>query len=50
MTVHASKGLEAENVALYGKFPVKGTSKDSDEIKVYYVGITRAKNRCSIFI
>lgn len=50
MTVHASKGLEAENVALYGKFPVNGTSKDSDEIKVYYVGITRAKNRCSIFI
>lgn len=50
MTVHASKGLEAENVALYGKFPVKGTSNDSDEIKVYYVGITRSKNRCSIFI
>lgn len=50
MTVHAAKGLEAENVMLYGKFPVKGVSKDSDEIKVYYVGITRSKNRCVIFI
>lgn len=49
MTVHASKGLEAENVLLYGKFPIKGTGK-SDEIKVFYVGLTRAKNRCVVFV
>ena len=49
MTVHASKGQECENVALYGRFPIKGT-KDEDEYKVYYVGITRAKHRCDIFV
>lgn len=49
MTVHASKGQECDNVALYGRFPIKGT-KDEDEYKVYYVGITRAKNRCVIFV
>ena len=49
MTIHASKGMECENVALYGKLPVKGTG-DSEELKVYYVGITRSKNRCVIFV
>jgi DNA helicase-2/ATP-dependent DNA helicase PcrA len=49
MTVHASKGLECDNVAIYGKFPVKGKGQ-SDELKVYYVGLTRAKNRCVVFI
>jgi hypothetical protein len=49
MTIHSAKGLESENVALYGKLPVKGTG-DSDELKVFYVGITRAKNKCVIFI
>ena len=49
MTIHSAKGLESENVALYGKLPVKGTG-DSDELKVFYVGITRAKNRCVVFI
>lgn len=49
MTIHSSKGLEAENVALYGKLPIKGTG-DSDELKVFYVGITRAKNNCVIFV
>ena len=49
LTVHASKGLECENVALYGKFPIKNMD-NSEEIKVFYVGITRAKNRCVIFI
>ena len=49
MTVHASKGQECDNVALYGRFPIKGT-KDEDEYKVYYVGITRAKHRCNIFV
>lgn len=53
LTVHSSKGLECENVALYGKFPVKPKvekQEQSDEIKVFYVGITRAKNRCIIFV
>ena len=53
LTVHSSKGLECENVALYGKFPVKPKverQEQSDEIKVFYVGITRAKNRCTIFV
>ena len=49
MTVHKSKGLECDNVALYGKFPIKDT-KDTDEYKVFYVGITRSKNKCCIFI
>ena len=49
MTIHASKGLECENVALYGKFPVNGKGS-SDEIKVFYVGLTRAKERCVVFV
>jgi hypothetical protein len=49
MTVHKSKGLEDDNIALYGKFPIKPT-KDKDEYKVFYVGITRAKNKCVIFL
>ena len=49
MTIHASKGQECDNVALYGKLPVKGTG-ESEEIKVYYVGLTRAKNRCTVFV
>lgn len=49
MTIHASKGLECENVALYGKLPVKGTGA-SEELKVYYVGLTRAINKCVVFV
>lgn len=49
MTVHASKGQECDNVALFGKFPFKKTT-DEDEYKVFYVGITRAKSKCVIFI
>ena len=49
MTVHSSKGLEAENVLLYGKFPIVKTN-DDDEYKVFYVGITRAKNRLVVTI
>lgn len=49
MTIHSSKGLECENVALYGKLPVKGKG-DSNELKVYYVGLTRSKNRCIVFV
>lgn len=49
MTIHTSKGLECDNIALYGKFPVNGKG-DSDEIKVYYVGLTRAIDRCVVFV
>jgi ATP-dependent exoDNAse (exonuclease V) beta subunit len=50
MTIHASKGLEAENVAIYGKFKVDGKNMESDEVKVYYVALTRAKNKCVVFV
>lgn len=49
MTAHASKGMECDNVAIYGRFPIKG-ARDEDEYKVFYVAITRAKNRCTIFV
>ena len=49
LTIHSAKGLECENVALYGKLPVRGIG-DSDEIKVFYVGLTRCKNRCVVFV
>lgn len=49
MTVHTSKGLECDNVAIYGKFPVNGKG-DSDEIKVYYVALTRTISRCTVFV
>lgn len=49
MTVHASKGLEADNVLLYGKFPIVKTN-DDDEYKVFYVGITRARDRLVVTI
>lgn len=49
MTIHTSKGSECDNVALYGKLPVNGKG-ESDEIKVLYVGLTRAKNKCIVFI
>lgn len=50
MTTHASKGGEAENVLVYGKFPANGRTSNPDEFKVYYVAITRAKNRCWICV
>lgn len=45
MTVHTSKGLEAQNVILYGNFPVEVPRyrNNQEERKVMYVGITRAK-------
>lgn len=50
LTIHTSKGLEAENVLIYGDFPVAPRSNvKSDEIKVFYVGITRAKENLYIF-
>ena len=49
-TIHTAKGLESRNVALYGHFPLKPTmSTKSEEIKVFYVGITRAQEKLIIF-
>ena len=55
LTVHAAKGLEADNVLLYGNFPVRMTKsldldltkleKKYEERRIMYVGITRARNR-----
>lgn len=44
LTVHTSKGLESKNVLLYGNFPIKQKPylRNNDEIKVQYVGMTRA--------
>lgn len=50
LTVHAAKGLEFDNVILYGDFPdVATVPKDywadkSEECRIYYVGVTRAKH------
>lgn len=50
LTIHASKGLESESVIMYGSFPISATAKTkSEEIKVFYVGITRAINNLTIF-
>lgn len=45
MTVHASKGLETNNVLLYGHFPVivPRYRLNEEERRVMYVGVTRAK-------
>lgn len=50
LTVHSAKGLESKNVILYGNFPIrqKNYLKNSDERKVMYVGITRAKDNLII--
>lgn len=47
LTVHTSKGLENDNVLLYGNFPLKYPSyrKNDEERKVMYVGMTRAKKQ-----
>ena len=44
LTIHASKGLESPKVLLWGNFPIrqKPYMRNSDERKVFYVGITRA--------
>ena len=39
LTIHSAKGLEADNVVIYGAI----NKWNSDEIFVYYVAITRAK-------
>lgn len=50
LTVHTSKGLEVDNVILYGNFPltVPYYRKNDEERKVMYVGITRARKRLII--
>ena len=50
LTVHTSKGLESKNVLLWGNFPIvqKPYLRNNDEIKVLYVGITRAIDKCII--
>lgn len=50
LTVHTSKGLEADNVIMYGNFPlnVPYYRKNDDERKVMYVGITRARKNLII--
>lgn len=47
LTVHTSKGLEIDNVILYGNFPVVTPPyrSNDDERKVMYVGVTRARKR-----
>lgn len=51
LTVHTSKGLEADNVILYGRFPIvcPSYSLNEEERRVMYVGITRARNELYIF-
>lgn len=51
LTVHSAKGLESNNVVLTGNFPVKisGYTKQQEERRVMYVGITRAKDKLVIF-
>lgn len=50
LTVHTSKGLEVDNVIMYGNFPVVVPfyRKNDEERKVMYVGITRAKKKVII--
>lgn len=47
LTVHTSKGLEADNVILYGNFPMRCPAymNNEEERKVMYVGVTRARNK-----
>jgi DNA helicase-2/ATP-dependent DNA helicase PcrA len=51
LTIHASKGLETDNVLLYGNFPVqesKHRKPNPEERRVMYVGCTRARNKLVI--
>ena len=53
-TIHSVKGGEADNVLIYSKtnwpsaFLNKNTKEKSDEKRVYYTGVTRAKNTLHI--
>ena len=50
LTVHVSKGLEADNVLMYGNFPIMCPKyrNNEEERKVMYVGITRARKSLCI--
>ena len=50
LTIHTSKGLESPNVLLWGNFPIvqKPYLRKNEEVKVLYVGITRAINQCIV--
>lgn len=50
LTIHTSKGLESKNVLLWGNFPIhqKPYLRNNDELKVLYVGITRAIDKCIV--
>lgn len=53
LTIHAAKGLESENVLIYGKYP-KDTDSEyweeqgTEECRIFYVGATRAKRNLVI--
>lgn len=46
-TIHASKGREGDNVFLFLP-PLEDDADDEEEIRVVYVGATRAKHRLSV--
>ena len=50
LTIHTSKGLESPNVLIWGNFPIrqKPYLRNNDEIKVFYVGITRGIDKVII--
>ena len=55
LTIHTSKGLESDNVLMYGDFPDVNEineafieKRGSEHIRIMYVGITRAKNNLVI--
>lgn len=51
LTVHTAKGLEADNVFLWGNFPTSVPSYmlNADERRVMYVGVTRSKKNLTIY-
>lgn len=49
LTVHSAKGLESDNVLLYGNFPINKDNQfweevGTEECRIFYVGATRAKH------
>ena len=51
ITVHTSKGLEADNVYLWGNFPIIAPVYllNEEERRVMYVGVTRSRKNLTIF-
>lgn len=55
LTIHASKGLESNNVLMYGNFPNASdisrtfiADHSTEHVRIMYVGITRARNNLVI--